>query len=134
MIKSLIITHGNLGHELIQVAEKILEQKLDIKAIAFDWQGDGSDMIAQLDKFVADNKGHKIIIFTDMFGGSPSNIATRFINKNVEVLSGINLPGLLKFFCHDGKDKKFMEIIKTVEQGAIEGINIISEYLGEKND
>ncbi len=134
MIKSLIITHGNLGHELIQVAEKILEQKLDIKAIAFDWQGDGSDMIAQLEKFIAGNKGHKIIIFTDMFGGSPSNIATRFINKNVEVLSGINLPGLLKFFCCEGKMTNFMETIKTVEQGAIEGINIISEYLGDKND
>ena len=134
MIKSLIITHGNLGHELIQVAEKILEQKLDIKAIAFDWQGDGSDMIAQLEKFIADNKGHKIVIFTDMFGGSPSNIATRFINKNVEVLSGINLPGLLKFFCYEAKSKNFMETIKIVEQGAIEGINIISEYLGEKND
>lgn len=132
MIKSLIITHGNLGHELIQVAEKILEQKLDIKAIAFDWQGDGSDMIAQLEKFIADNKGHKIIIFTDMFGGSPSNIATHFINKNVEVLSGINLPGLLKFFCYKEKSKNFMETIKIVEQGAIEGINIISEYLGEK--
>lgn len=132
MIKSLIITHGNLGHELIQVAEKILEQKLDIKAIAFDWQGDGSDMIAQLEKFIADNKGHKIIIFTDMFGGSPSNIATHFINKNVEVLSGINLPGLLKFFCYEAKSKNFMETIKIVEQGAIEGINIISEYLGEK--
>jgi PTS system mannose-specific IIA component len=91
MIKSLIITHGNLGHELIQVAEKILEQKLDIEAIAFDWQGDGTEMIAQLEKFIAANKGQKIIIFTDMFGGSPSNIATRFINKNVEVLSGINL-------------------------------------------
>ena len=134
MIKSLIITHGNLGHELIQVAEKILEQKLDIKAIAFDWQGDGSDMISQLEKFIAANKEHKIVIFTDMFGGSPSNIATRFINKNVEVLSGINLPGLLKFFCCERKGDKFMETIKTVEQGAIEGINIISEYLGDKND
>jgi len=132
MIKSLIITHGNLGHELIQVAEKILEQKLDIDAVALDWQGDGSDMIAQLEKFITKNKGHKIIIFTDMFGGSPSNIATRFVNKNVEVLSGINLPGLLKFFCCEEKGKNFKETIKIVEQGAIEGINIISEYLGEK--
>jgi PTS system mannose-specific IIA component len=132
MIKSLIITHGNLGHELIQVAEKILEQKLNIEAISFDWQGDGSDIIAQLEKFIAHNKRHKIIIFTDMFGGSPSNISTRFINQNVEVLSGINLPGLLKFFCYEARSKNFEDIIKIVEQGAKEGINIISEYLGEK--
>lgn len=132
MIKSVIITHGKLGHELIQVAEKILEQKLDIEAIAFDWQGDGSAMITQLEKFIARNQGHKIVIFTDMFGGSPSNISTRFINANVEVLAGINLPGLLKFFCCEERNGNFHQIIKKVEQEAKEGINIISEYLGEK--
>jgi mannose/fructose-specific phosphotransferase system component IIA len=108
MIKSLIITHGNLGRELIQVAEKILEQKLDIEAIALDWQGDGSAMIAQLEKFIAGNQGHKIVIFTD------------------------NLPGLLKFFCCKERNDNFRQIIKQVEQEAKEGINIISEYLGEK--
>ena len=132
MIKSVIITHGNLGHELVQVAEKILEQKLDIEAITFDWQGDGSAIIAQLEKFIARNQGHKVVIFTDMFGGSPSNISTRFINANVEVISGINLPGLLKFFCCGEHNGHFRQIVKKVEQEAKDGINIISEYLGDK--
>jgi PTS system mannose-specific IIA component len=132
MIKSVIITHGNLGRELVQVAEKILEQKLDIEAIAFDWQGDGSGMIAQLEKFIARNQGHQIVIFTDMFGGSPSNISTRFINANVEVISGINLPGLLKFFSCGEHNGSFRQIVKKVEQEAKEGITIISQYLGEK--
>jgi PTS system mannose-specific IIA component len=132
MIKSVIITHGNLGHELVQVAEKILEQKLDIEAITFDWQGDGSAMIAQLEAFIARHHGRKVVIFTDMFGGSPSNISTRFIGPNVEVISGINLPGLLKFFCCEEHNGNFRQVIKKVEQEAREGINIISEYLGEK--
>lgn len=132
MIKSVIITHGRLGRELVQVAEKILEQKLDIEAIAFDWQGDGSAMIDQLEKFIARNQGNKIVIFTDMFGGSPSNISTRFINANVEVISGINLPGLLKFFCCEERNGNFRQVVKKVEQEAREGISIISEYLGEK--
>lgn len=132
MIKSVIITHGQLGRELVQVAEKILEQKLDIEAIAFDWQSDGSAMIAQLEDFIARNQGRKVVIFTDMFGGSPSNISTRFINANVEVISGINLPGLLKFFCCGEHNGHFRQIIKKVEQEAKDGINIISEYLGEK--
>ncbi len=132
MIKSVIITHGQLGRELVQVAEKILEQKLDIEAIAFDWQSDGSAMIAQLEKFIARNQGHNVVIFTDMFGGSPSNISTRFVNANVEVISGINLPGLLKFFCCGEHNGNFRQIIKKVEQEAKDGINIISEYLGEK--
>ncbi len=132
MIKSVIITHGNLGCELVKVTEKILEQKLDIETITFDWQGDGSAMIAQLEKFIARNPGRKIVIFTDMFGGSPSNISTRFISANVEVISGINLPGLLKFFCCEEHNGNFRQVIKKVEQEAKEGINIISEYLGEK--
>lgn len=132
MIKSVIITHGQLGRELVQVAEKILEQKLDIEVIAFDWQGDGSAMITQLEKFIARNQGHKVVIFTDMFGGSPSNISTRFVNANVEVISGINLPGLLKFFCCGEPNGNFRKIVKKVEQEAKDGINIISEYLGEK--
>lgn len=132
MIKSVIITHGQLGRELVQVAGKILEQELDIEAIAFDWQSDGSAMIAQLETFIARNQGHKVVIFTDMFGGSPSNISTRFINANVEVISGINLPGLLKFFCCGEHNGSFRQIVKKVEQEAKDGINIISEYLGEK--
>ncbi|MBN2347127.1 MAG: hypothetical protein JXO51_12160 [Candidatus Aminicenantes bacterium] len=132
MIKSVIITHGNLGREMVQVAEKILEQKLDIESIAFDWQGDGSGMISQLEAFIARNPGRKIVIFTDMFGGSPSNISTRFVNADVEVISGINLPGLLKFFCCEKPSEDFRKVVKKVEQEAKEGINIISEYLGEK--
>jgi PTS system mannose-specific IIA component len=132
MIKSVIITHGQLGRELVQVAGKILEQELDIEAIAFDWQSDGSAMIAQLEKFIARNQGHKVVIFTDMFGGSPSNISTRFINANVEVISGINLPGLLKFFCCGEHNGSFRQVVKKVEQEAKDGISIISEYLGEK--
>jgi mannose PTS system EIIA component len=132
MIKSVIITHGNLGRELVQVAGKILEQKLDIETIAFDWQGDGSAMIAQLEKFIARNQGRKVVIFTDMFGGSPSNISTRFIGPSVEVISGINLPGLLKFFCCEEHNGNFRQVVKKVEQEAKEGISIISEYLGDK--
>jgi len=132
MIKGVIITHGNLGRELVQVTEKILDRKLDIESIAFDWQGDGSGMVDQLEKFIARNQGHKIVIFTDMFGGSPSNISTRFVGPSVEVISGINLPGLLKFFCCEERNGNFRQVVKKVEQEAKEGINIISAYLGEK--
>ncbi len=132
MIKSVIITHGNLGRELVQVAERILDRRLDIDSIAFDWQGDGSTMIAQLEEFIAARRGSPVVIFTDMFGGSPSNISTRFVGPDIEVISGINLPGLLKFFCCTGQDGDFRQVIQKVEQEAREGISVISEYLGEK--
>jgi PTS system mannose-specific IIA component len=134
MIKSLVITHGKLGEELISVSEKILEKKLDIDCMGFDWQEDGSGIINKLEAYLNKNKKHQIIIFTDMFGGSPSNICLRYINPNVEVITGINLPGMLKYLTYKNKDLSFKELVKTIKNGMIEGINIIGEYLGEKKN
>jgi PTS system mannose-specific IIA component len=134
MIKSLVITHGKLGEELISVSEKILEKKLDIDCMGFDWQEDGSGIINKLEAYLNKNKKHQIIIFTDMFGGSPSNICLRYINPNVEVITGINLPGMLKYLTYKNKDLSFRELVKTIKNGMIEGINIIGEYLGEKKN
>lgn len=134
MIKSLVITHGKLGEELIRVSEKILEKKIDIDCMGFDWQEDGSFIINKLEAYLNKNKKHQVIIFTDMFGGSPSNICLRYINPNIEVITGINLPGMLKYLTYKDKDLSFKELVKTIKNGAIEGINIIGEYLGEKKN
>lgn len=134
MIKSLVITHGKLGEELIRVSEKILEKKLDIDCMGFDWQEDGSFIINKLEAYLNKNKKHQVIIFTDMFGGSPSNICLRYINPNIEVITGINLPGMLKYLTYKDKDLSFKELVKIIKNGAIEGINIIGEYLGEKKN
>lgn len=132
MIKGLIITHGNLGKEMITVAEKILEKKIDIEYICFEWEEDGSKVIHKIENYLKKNKGHNIVIFTDMFGGSPSNICFKFYGKNIEIITGINLPGLLKFISYSKKNMSFKDVVKTTKMGSIDGINIISEYLGEK--
>jgi PTS system mannose-specific IIA component len=134
MIKSLMITHGNFGTELINVTEKILEKKVDIESINFDWVEDGSKILDKIENFIQKNKQHSIIIFTDMFGGSPSNICFKFIKPNVEVITGINLPGLLKFLTHKEKSIDFRELVASIKNGAIDGINIMGEYLGEKKN
>ncbi len=131
MIKSLIITHGSLGKELVKVCEKIFEKSIDIECICFDWKEDGTSAINKVESFIEKNKENKIMIFTDMFGGSPSNICFKFVNKNIEIITGINLPGLLKFITYREKNMNFKELAKIVKKGAIEGINIIGEYLGE---
>jgi len=131
-IKSLIITHGDLGKELINVSEKILERKIDIECMSFDWKEDGSLIINKLENYLKRNKEHNIVIFTDMFGGSPSNICLKYIDQNIEVITGINLPGILKFLTSREKNQNFKDLVKTVSQGTKDGINIMGEYLGEK--
>lgn len=133
MIKGLIITHGNLGAELVKVSEKILQKDSDIEFIGFEWDENGSKVINVIDQFIKKNKNNKIIIFTDMFGGSPTNICFKFKNPNIEIITGINLPGLLKFLTYKDKKMPLKEIVSTIKKGAIDGINIVKEYLGERN-
>ncbi|MCK4835807.1 MAG: hypothetical protein KAT17_04185 [Candidatus Aminicenantes bacterium] len=132
MIKSLVITHGKLGNELIKVSEKILEKKIDIDCMCFDWEEDGSVIINKLEAYLNKNKKNQIIIFTDMFGGSPSNICLKHINSSTEVITGINLPGMLKYLTYKEKNLNFKELVKIIKQGTIDGINVLGEYLGEK--
>jgi PTS system mannose-specific IIA component len=132
MIKTVIITHGNLGEELIRVSEKIMGQSTDIQCLSFDWEEDGSKTVNKLEDFLKKNKKDDIIIFTDMFGGSPSNICLKYLDRNVEVITGINLPGLLRYLTHRDKGLKFKELVQRIKQGTIDGINVLGEYLGEK--
>ncbi|MCP4148947.1 MAG: hypothetical protein GY757_14465 [bacterium] len=133
MIKGLIITHGNLGKELISVAEGILEEKVNLDYLDLDWKEDGSTIMDHFEKYLKKNKNKNIIVFTDMFGGSPTNICFKHMKKtNMEIITGINLPGILKFLTYRNKNKNFNEIVTIVKKGSIDGINLISEYLGEK--
>jgi mannose PTS system EIIA component len=132
MVKGLIITHGNLGRELVDVAERILEEKTDIESISFDWTGDGSETRRAIESFLKQHSGDHVIIFTDMFGGSPCNISTRYLNSKVEVISGVNLAGLLKYISIRARRMPFADLVKAISQETKDGITILSEYLGEK--
>lgn len=132
MIKGLVITHGNLARELVSVAEGIMEETLDIDAFGFDWHEDGTQTMGKIEKYLNQNRDHPIVIFTDMFGGSPTNICFKFNRPNLEIITGVNLPGLLKFITYRDKQMSFHEIVTKIKNGAIDGINLISEYLGER--
>jgi len=132
MIKCVVITHGNLGEELIRVSEKIVQKKQDIQCLRFDWVEDGSKIVHKLEAYLKTNRNNQVIILTDMFGGSPANICLKYIGSNVEVITGINLPGMLKYITHVDKQLDFKELVRLVKQGTIDGISVLGEYLGEK--
>lgn len=132
MVKAIIISHGNLGRELIKVVSGIVESEVEIDFLGVKWDESGGDVIKELKNYINKYNGHKIIIFTDMFGGSPTNISLNYVNKkNIEIISGVNLPALLKYYTYSKKPIDFRKLISLIKQEAIEGINIISEILGE---
>ena len=99
MIGILIITHKKLGDALIEAAEFIIGSKAEaMEAISIDINENPEKLrkkITQGIKRVKEQEG--VLILTDMFGGTPSNLSYSFLEEgHVEVLSGVNLPILIK--------------------------------------
>jgi PTS system mannose-specific IIA component len=95
----LIVTHANLGASLIDTLEFILGAKQEkLEAISIDIKQDPESLRNKIKRGIKDVYCEKgVIIFTDMFGGTPSNLAYAFLEEGkVEVISGVNLPILLK--------------------------------------
>jgi len=95
----LVVTHSNLGSALIETVEFILGEKVDnIAFVSIDIKEQADSLHRKIKKGinkVQQDKG--VIIFTDMFGGTPSNLSYSFLEEGaVEVISGVNLPVLLK--------------------------------------
>lgn len=94
MIGLLIISHCELGRELLKAAELIMGRLENAESIAITQTSGSQEMIdAIAQKIEAMNEGEGVLILTDMFGGTPSNLSLSFLDdENVEVLTGVNLP------------------------------------------
>jgi mannose PTS system EIIA component len=99
MIGILIVSHRNLGDALIECAEFILGEKPEaLAAISIDLRENATDLRAKIQAGMKKFKSRQgILILTDMFGGTPSNLSYSFLEEGqVEVISGVNLPMVIK--------------------------------------
>src|SRR5262245_43854599 len=98
MIGVLVVTHGHLAQELVTAAEMIVGEMSYIQAVSIGWHDDVNDATKEIERRIAEvARGAGVLILTDMFGGTPSNIAIAFHEPGrVEVVTGVNLPMLLK--------------------------------------
>src|ERR1700680_5015748 len=98
MIGGLIVTHGRLAIELLNAAETIVGEIHHFAAVSLCWHDDVdtvSGMIQKALERVSSPDG--VLILTDMFGGTPTNIASTFLDDGkVEIVTGVNLPMLIK--------------------------------------
>jgi PTS system mannose-specific IIA component len=94
MIGLLIISHCELGRELLNATELIVGRLDEADAIAITQLTESEDVLKTIsDKIKALDSGQGVLVLTDMFGGTPSNLSLSFLNENkVEVLTGVNLP------------------------------------------
>ncbi|PYR34489.1 MAG: hypothetical protein DMF89_06375 [Acidobacteria bacterium] len=98
MIGIVVVTHGQLATELVNAAEMIVGDLTQFTAVSIGWHEDVNDAreeIAQAIERVRGDAG--VLLLTDMFGGTPSNLGMTFLESNrIEVLTGVNLPMVIK--------------------------------------
>jgi PTS system mannose-specific IIA component len=98
MIGVVVVTHGQLAIELVNAAEMIVGELPQFVAVSIGWHDDVNDAreeIAQAIERVRSDGG--VLLLTDMFGGTPSNLGMTFLETNrLEVITGVNLPMLIK--------------------------------------
>ena len=131
MIGALIVTHGNLANELLNAARKIESTDVVIEAVPLEWT-DSVDEAREKIRVALDRVGTDggVIIFTDMFGGTPSNISLSFLEKDrVEIITGVNLPMVVKFATlqQDGKD--LTAVAHTISEKGSKAIRVASDLL-----
>jgi PTS system mannose-specific IIA component len=131
LIGALIVTHGNLANELLNAARKIESTDVVIEAVPLEWT-DSVDEAREKIRVALDRVGTDggVIIFTDMFGGTPSNISLSFLEKDrVEIITGVNLPMVVKFATlqQDGKD--LTTVAHTISEKGSKAIRVASELL-----
>ena len=123
MFKFLLITHGNLGQSLVECVENNLQKKCcDIIDIISLNSSDIDLTRKELDIYVNKNKDYEIIILTDLYGASSSNIVKKHTSQeNIYAISGLNLPMLMKAVTLKTNDIQIMvdEIIKCGNKSII---------------
>ncbi len=98
MIGVVVVTHGQLARELVNAAEAIVGDLPQFSAVSIGWHDDVEDAREEIRQAIQRmQEGSGVLMLTDMFGGTPSNLGMTFLEpEKVEVVTGVNLPMLIK--------------------------------------
>ena len=129
-IGGVIVTHGHLASEFIAAAEMIIGPMPHVTPASIDWHDDIDVARAELERAIARvSQGRGVLLLTDMFGGAPTDIASMFLdNPGIEVVTGVNLPMILKL-ADQSTDDSLAEVSRRVREAGTEGIHVAGELL-----
>ena len=133
MIGGIIVSNGRLAEELLNSVTIILGEALNIEAISIGWYDDVEESKKKINQSLkkVDQK-NGVVIFTDMFWGTPSNLSFSFLRDNhVEIITGVNLPMLIKFVSLQRSNNLKEVTRKVIEQGK-KNIHLASALLNSK--
>jgi len=129
-VAGVIVTHGHLAGELLAAAEMIIGPVSHITAVSIGWHDDvdaARDEVQRAIARVSQKAG--VLLLTDMFGGTPTNIASMFLEEGkVEVLTGVNLPMVIKLATQSGAEP-LAELARRICDQGRQGIYMAGDLL-----
>ncbi|MCD6305610.1 MAG: PTS sugar transporter [Deltaproteobacteria bacterium] len=130
MIGLLIISHCNLGKEFLSAAELIVGRLEAADYISITQTTESKEILADISRKIdALNQGDGVLVLTDMFGGTPSNLSLSFLNdEKVEVLTGVNLPMVIAV-SSDRDRLTLTELGEKAQQAGKRSITLASKLL-----
>jgi PTS system mannose-specific IIA component len=132
MIGLVLVTHGRLAAEFVAAMEHVVGAQAQCMAVCIEAQDDMEEKRAEIAAAAAAvDTGAGVILLTDMFGGTPSNLAISLLGRpNLEVIAGINLPMLIKL-ASVRKAKTVGEAVDLAQEAGRKYISVASRLLGE---
>ena len=128
-----IVTHYGLGSEFLQALRLIVPEAPEYQAVSLD----PSQSVDEMRRLIAAgiraaDRGEGVLILTDMFGGTPSNLAMSFLKEHpVEVVTGVNLPMLIKLATLRDAKKSLSELAVFIKEYGQRNISVASQILPE---
>lgn len=134
-VAGVIVTHGHLANELLAAAEMIVKDISHITAVSIGWHDDVEAAHDEVERAITRvSEGGGVLLLTDMFGGTPTNIASMFLAEGkVEVVTGVNLPMVIKLASQSGEES-LAEVARRVRTQGQEGIYLAGELLAPQKN
>jgi PTS system mannose-specific IIA component len=130
VIGIVVITHGRLAEELVNAARTIVGEIPAIAAVSMGWSDDVASAREQVERAIAEVGAGDTLLLTDMFGGTPTNLSLPFLSARVEIVTGVNLPMLIKLTSL--REGDLAEVARAVRDQGKDAIYVAREVLEKK--
>jgi mannose PTS system EIIA component len=132
MIGMVLVTHGRLAAEFIAALEHVVGPQANVAAVCIGPEDDMEQRRQEILRSVSEvDTGEGVVLLTDMFGGTPSNLAISVMDRGkVEVIAGVNLPMLIKL-ASLRQTERLPEAVRGAQEAGRKYINVASQLLAD---
>ncbi|MBD3730438.1 MAG: PTS sugar transporter subunit IIA [Sphingomonadales bacterium] len=134
MIGMILVTHGQLAVQFVEAMEHVVGEQDAVRTVCIGPNDDMERRRAEIADAIGEvNSGEGVVILTDLFGGTPSNLAISLLDAGkVEVIAGINLPMLIRL-AGARKTMDVREAVAAAREAGRNYITVASEFLGQQD-